>query len=431
MAKGRYAVIGGATRKVKKRYAVVDGVTRKVKKRYAVVNGVTKLIWSGANANKLVVAVHQTASNSTLCSNFFTAEDFKSPTNPVITNINSNAYISNGYLLEDTYVFPSNGWEAYHCDADATVLSYTDLSTSSTSGFVIENTGLDRDTGTMYGMYIDKMTIGGGPGGSGGQTQLYLRWLTKDFEAGTARLTADYPPTSGDTRPSFDWSTSYGGTGSSGNSCLFGNISVYNNKAYVVMLKHNWSSSLNFTPSLYAVDLSTKTLSEVASLSKVTYSGYTTESINRYTISFSDGLLMFIDKAVYKLDGTSLTKLKDVYTAGYPGGYYGDRVIRIDATKFLITNANGNTTTGYLYEFKNGSLTLLNTLTVLNNTNDAVNVGGALVFMYTHPDNSDNSKLYYSLDYGVTYTTNTISNDSIGVTPASSTKLHTIAETIY
>lgn len=47
MAKGRYAVVGGTTRKVKKRYAVVGGVTRKIKKRYVVVDGKTRLCWSG------------------------------------------------------------------------------------------------------------------------------------------------------------------------------------------------------------------------------------------------------------------------------------------------------------------------------------------------------------------------------------------------
>ena len=46
MAKGRYAIIDGKTRKVKKRYAVIDGVTRKIKKRYAIVDGKTRLVWS-------------------------------------------------------------------------------------------------------------------------------------------------------------------------------------------------------------------------------------------------------------------------------------------------------------------------------------------------------------------------------------------------
>ena len=32
MAKGMYAAIGGATRKIKKNYAVVGGVTKKIKK---------------------------------------------------------------------------------------------------------------------------------------------------------------------------------------------------------------------------------------------------------------------------------------------------------------------------------------------------------------------------------------------------------------
>ena len=48
MAKGRYAVVGSKTRKVKKRYAVIGGVTRKIKKRYVVVDGKTRLCWSGS-----------------------------------------------------------------------------------------------------------------------------------------------------------------------------------------------------------------------------------------------------------------------------------------------------------------------------------------------------------------------------------------------
>ena len=46
MSKGRYRVIDGITRKVKKRYLVIDGVTREIKKSYRVVNGVTRLFYS-------------------------------------------------------------------------------------------------------------------------------------------------------------------------------------------------------------------------------------------------------------------------------------------------------------------------------------------------------------------------------------------------
>lgn len=46
MSKGKYHVIDGVTRKVKKRYLVLDGVTRKIKKSYRVVDGVTRLTYS-------------------------------------------------------------------------------------------------------------------------------------------------------------------------------------------------------------------------------------------------------------------------------------------------------------------------------------------------------------------------------------------------
>jgi hypothetical protein len=54
MAKGRYAIVDGKTRKVKKRYAIIDGVTRKIKKRYAIVDGKTRLVWSGTEGRFLL-----------------------------------------------------------------------------------------------------------------------------------------------------------------------------------------------------------------------------------------------------------------------------------------------------------------------------------------------------------------------------------------
>lgn len=55
MAKGRYAIVDGTTRKVKKRYAIIDGVTRKIKKRYAIVDGKTRLVW-GASEGKFILS---------------------------------------------------------------------------------------------------------------------------------------------------------------------------------------------------------------------------------------------------------------------------------------------------------------------------------------------------------------------------------------
>lgn len=47
MAKAMYAVVGGATKKIKSAYCVVGGVTKKLKAVYAVVDGKTKVVWTG------------------------------------------------------------------------------------------------------------------------------------------------------------------------------------------------------------------------------------------------------------------------------------------------------------------------------------------------------------------------------------------------
>lgn len=77
MSKGRYRVIDGVTRKVKKRYVVVDGVTRKLKKSYRVVDGVTHLTYSSGT-----YVVHPTVALTANSSNGYvtTASTYNSST---------------------------------------------------------------------------------------------------------------------------------------------------------------------------------------------------------------------------------------------------------------------------------------------------------------------------------------------------------------
>lgn len=439
-----YDVSSGKYEVAKKAYVVEGSKYVKLPKAFVVEGGKYVKLWSGSNPNKLVVALNNKYQSSTWYSNtVFTAEDFSSPSNVNVATYDDYTFtVTNGYLLNDEYVFPTSSWMIYHCSSDDALASVIDVSDEYSYGFVISNTGLDRATNTMYGIYTDQTTLGGGTGGSGGKRNFYLQCLPPDKKAARARLTSDYPPVTGDARPAFDWSITIASSGISGSTSDYvnGSVAVYNNTAYVVIMKYYMSGSTSgsgtrFDPNLYKIDLSTNIMSQVTSLSSTYYTGYNTSTNNRQLLSFSDGLLAFIDKSIYKLDGSSLTKLTDVYTASWPGDYYKDRIIRISDTKFLIFVHNGgNSYKNYLYEFKNGSLTLLDTITTTYAGGyKSVAVGDALVYAYTNPDGTGYTNVCYSLDYGATFTTNKVSNSDIGMSNSFSggTAYHVVAETIY
>lgn len=437
MGKAMYLGVSSKARKSKKAYIGVSGKARKIKKMYiGDANGKARLFWSGTNAAKLVVALSDTHEMYSDYSHIFTADDYKNIKNITVTALSvANSGVCQGYILGDKYLFPSNGC-TYYCTADGTEIVTLEKSTNPSRYYRM---GLDSSNNTLYTVHRSELTTGGGPGGSGGVVQFFLQSINEDLEVSSTQLVQNYPPmdTNG-TRPSFSWSKATSGDESNYYS---GNASIYNNKAYVVLLSYTQTggSGSSAYPYLYVIDLNTKTLKKVCDIgAQLSYTGYCIRDVNKLTIAFSDGLLMFVNHSIYKLnsDGASVSKLVDVNDASFYGGYYSfDNVIRISETKFLITYFKGGSiSTAYcakLYEFKNGALTLLNTLAVGSDTNKAVLVDDALIIIHTSPNSNDLTYLEYSLDYGVTWTRNNLNNGDLGISATAGTRYHTVAGKIF
>lgn len=177
MAKGRYAVVGGAARKVKKRYAVIGGVTRKIKKRYAVVGGVTKLIWSGGGDANPYVWYFYRPTGVVYKSVKGTAENFSGPwafESPVTVNM-SIAYIRYmTYFAEKYFAIDDVGKVLYSVDGSTFTLLTTLKNALSSSVPVVVN---------------GKLCFSAYSNGSNGVIELFI--IDKDLNCSTKTIT--YP----------------------------------------------------------------------------------------------------------------------------------------------------------------------------------------------------------------------------------------------
>lgn len=450
---GNYTVENGVYTKLPGTYVVENGVYTRLLGAYVVENGVYVKLWRTSDTiSRFVAAIRGTYASNTITGTttvdkFLLLEDYRDTTDFDISTSTSDIILYNhgGYsFLEKTLFIGSTNIVYFSKDSTICTLK-------STSAFPSHDTLCRSVDGRVLCAITSDTTItGGNTTGESGYKNLYLIFIDSSLNVTNTKLTGTVGQ-SGDTKPMFTYSSSADGTQSSETNWFPSNPIIYNNKLYFLLTGYTYlgNSSSGGTEDnhvyLRYVDLSDNTLKDsVYDFEVPTYSsGYSkAPQCFTYTLSFSDGMLLFVNNSIYKLNtnGTSVTKLTDFYTSSYLSAG-STRIIRINPTVFAVV-INYTATGGAVhsvtkvYEFKNGNLTLLKNLGSTNITHilNSNAINGVLVASYSKTSTSYNTStdnnVLYSLDYGETWTSNIVNTSISGLT-ANNTMYHIVAQDIY
>jgi len=450
MGKALYVGVSSKARKGKKAYIGVSSKARKIKKMYiGDANGKARLFWSGSNSRFVCnVSVGVTGGDGSLYSySFMLMDDFKNTSSARVTTKETTSFVvRKGYNFWEKNLFLcTTGIKYFSVDSDA--YSSNNNSAHNSNGVNSNPRSLSVADNCLYSIGQSHVSIGGGPSGAAGVTYIHMLTLNEDMTVQQEQLTAPY--TAGqypDTRPaSPGWSYSSSGNSASSTYHHASRGIAYNNKLYFLGMTKYYSASQGSTPvnrynfSLKVVDLPTKTLAAdpVYSFGTIEYSQVYDNYMNNDwscfmdALGFSDGVLLFVDKSIYKLDsnGTSCTKLTDAFSSKY--ACTSGQAIKITETKFVLScNVYNSGYQSKVYEFKNGTLTLLKTLSANHEfVRNSVSIDGSLVCAYSKCSSTlgvANHYVVYSLDDGATWTSNE-AKVSVGNQTTNSTFYHVIA----